>query len=252
MATKNRRVAAYLPKAIDEKLEAFKSERGGLSDSQALIDILSKFFEVPREMGLLPGQQEAIFQRLQNLEASHQSDLEGFRVFFTTEIDELKERITGLEQSVARETTHNTSQEQSEPSSELPGESESVEQPKEPESQSDQAEEVEPKVDTEKTVSKTPVTQKASPSTVPKNLDGGLTGAALARHLNVTQPAVSKARNKYSDEKFAEWTKEKDPNKKAWMWGGDDIKKYFLVDEPPASLQGKLPWQSSDPAVDRE
>lgn len=49
MPTENRRVAAYLPPQIDERLETFKSERGLKGDSPALIEILSEFFGVSRE-----------------------------------------------------------------------------------------------------------------------------------------------------------------------------------------------------------
>ena len=51
MATQNRRIAAYLPPEIDQKLKAFKIDAGlatkrnpHKNDSQALIAILSQFF----------------------------------------------------------------------------------------------------------------------------------------------------------------------------------------------------------------
>jgi hypothetical protein len=50
MPTENRRIATYLPRHIDERLEAFKSERSIKGDSQALITILSEFFQVSREV----------------------------------------------------------------------------------------------------------------------------------------------------------------------------------------------------------
>ena len=61
MATENRRVAAYLPKEIDEKLKAFKVDRGlatsdklidkpSEADSQVLIIILSEFFGVTHQV----------------------------------------------------------------------------------------------------------------------------------------------------------------------------------------------------------
>lgn len=43
MPTENRRIATYLPKQVDERLEAFKAERSIKGDSQALIVILSEF-----------------------------------------------------------------------------------------------------------------------------------------------------------------------------------------------------------------
>lgn len=46
MPTKNKRIATYLPPAINEKLQNFKSERGIDGDSQALIVALSEFLGV--------------------------------------------------------------------------------------------------------------------------------------------------------------------------------------------------------------
>ncbi len=56
MATQNRRIAAYLPPEIDQKLKAFKIDAGlatkrnpNKNDSQALIAILSQFFGLNQE-----------------------------------------------------------------------------------------------------------------------------------------------------------------------------------------------------------
>jgi hypothetical protein len=50
MPTANRRVAAYLPKEIDDRFSAFKSDRGIEGDSQALITILSEFLGVSQKV----------------------------------------------------------------------------------------------------------------------------------------------------------------------------------------------------------
>ena len=50
MPTENRRVATYLPKHIDDRLESFKVERGLKGDSPALIAILEEYFGVSREV----------------------------------------------------------------------------------------------------------------------------------------------------------------------------------------------------------
>lgn len=52
MPTENRRVATYLPAKVDERLEAFKNERGIKSDSQALVVILSEFLGLSQELSL--------------------------------------------------------------------------------------------------------------------------------------------------------------------------------------------------------
>jgi hypothetical protein len=43
MPTENRRIATYLPKEVDERFKAFKSERGIKGDSHALLTVLSEF-----------------------------------------------------------------------------------------------------------------------------------------------------------------------------------------------------------------
>jgi len=53
MPTANRRVATYLPKYIDDRLESFKVERGLKGDSPALIAILEEFFGVSQEVARL-------------------------------------------------------------------------------------------------------------------------------------------------------------------------------------------------------
>ncbi len=48
MPTQNRRVAAYLPEELSDRLEVFKAERGLKADSSALIAILSEYFRLDR------------------------------------------------------------------------------------------------------------------------------------------------------------------------------------------------------------
>lgn len=53
MPSKKERVAAYLPSFIDKRFKSFKAERGINGDSQALIAILSEFFEVSQDVAHL-------------------------------------------------------------------------------------------------------------------------------------------------------------------------------------------------------
>ena len=50
MPTENRRIATYFPKDIDDRFSAFKLKRGIRGDSQALLTIVSEFFEVTQEV----------------------------------------------------------------------------------------------------------------------------------------------------------------------------------------------------------
>lgn len=84
MPTENRRVAAYLPKHIDDRLESFKVERGLKGDSPALIAILEEFFGVSQEVAHsskfeiadLLAQVESLAARVTHLENELLSELE--------------------------------------------------------------------------------------------------------------------------------------------------------------------------------
>lgn len=69
MPTENRRVATYLPKHIDDRLEVFKIERGLKGDSPALIAILSEFLGVSQEVAHLSSSESTVLtQRIETVE----------------------------------------------------------------------------------------------------------------------------------------------------------------------------------------
>lgn len=82
MPTENRRVAAYLPKVIDERLEAFKVERGLKGDSPALVAILEEYFGLSQEVA--------------HLSSSEHDDL-------SRRVDDLKTEISQLESKLFSE-----------------------------------------------------------------------------------------------------------------------------------------------------
>jgi hypothetical protein len=78
MATKNRRVAAYLPPEVDEAFIAFKIQRGLASaespnqnDSQALIQLLSEFLAVSPQSGYSVSHAEGLvtIEQMESLKA---------------------------------------------------------------------------------------------------------------------------------------------------------------------------------------
>lgn len=74
MPTQNRRVATYLPPHIDEPFKAFKSQRDIRGDSEALIVVLSEYFQVSQEVAYpsssnLLQRIEAIEERLGSLKS---------------------------------------------------------------------------------------------------------------------------------------------------------------------------------------
>ncbi len=86
MPTENRRVAAYLPKSIDDRLEAFKAERGLKGDSPALIVILSEFLGVSQEVAYQGSSSTQLDERIELLK----SEL----------LDELKSRLLGFQAAI--------------------------------------------------------------------------------------------------------------------------------------------------------
>lgn len=80
MPTQNRRVATYLPPHIDDPFKDFKSKRDIKGDSEALIAILSEYFQVSQEIAYSSSSNllqriEAIEERLSSLKSELISEL---------------------------------------------------------------------------------------------------------------------------------------------------------------------------------
>lgn len=84
MPTNNRRVATYIPKEIDSKFQAFKEEKQ-VGDSQALILILSSYFEVSQKTAYLS--ESPLFKQVQILESKFDS--------MSSLLSELKNELSG-------------------------------------------------------------------------------------------------------------------------------------------------------------
>lgn len=96
MPTKNRRVAAYLPPHIDERLESFKVEQGIEGDSQALLHILGEYFGVSYQVAHKVD--ESISQRIEVLEGV----IDSLRSESRSELlSELQQQVGHLMQLVA-------------------------------------------------------------------------------------------------------------------------------------------------------
>jgi hypothetical protein len=67
MATKNQRIAAYVPENVYQKYQSFKIEKG-LGDSQALIQILSEYFGVDHQVS--HSESLHVLERITQLEVS--------------------------------------------------------------------------------------------------------------------------------------------------------------------------------------
>ena len=100
MATQNRRIAAYLPPEIDQKLKAFKIDAGlatkrnpTKNDSQALIAILTQFFGLNHEAPYASAAE--LRQNLADLEAK----LDRLSAALTDKIAHLEDDLTDLKQA---------------------------------------------------------------------------------------------------------------------------------------------------------
>lgn len=209
MPTENRRVAAYLPKAIEERLEQFKTERGLKGDSPALIAILEEYFGVSRDVAHLSSSEiehlsqriEVIEQRLGQLKNDVFDELPGelnkLLFFWKTEVknellSELKSELPEPEADRPKQPLVPSDQEvaqESLPESKLPSESDEQVTSNESESSSE-------------------------PSSKP--LDGSVAwmGIELSRRLKMVASQVSALKD---PEKLALKSREKDPDGLAWQ-----------------------------------
>jgi hypothetical protein len=217
MPTENRRVAAYLPKIIDEQLEAFKVDRGLSGDSPALIAILEEFFGVSQKV-------------------AHLSSLEFEEL--STEIDDLKTQTSRLQGKLFSELKSSLLSElrselSGELSSELPVSELSICPPgqlsflePEHESPSESVGDI-PGESPDKPVSDTSSESEGEPSgrvvepeypgdELPsdseiKPLDGSVTwsGIELSRRLQIGPPQLAAWQHKSTTE-FAEWSRQRE------------------------------------------
>jgi hypothetical protein len=90
MPTENRRVAAYLPKELDDRFKSFIAERGLKGESPALIAILSEFLGVSQEVAHQSSSEfQALSLRVDGIDGSLR---ENSRL-----LGELLDRITKIE-----------------------------------------------------------------------------------------------------------------------------------------------------------
>lgn len=207
MPTENRRVAAYLPKSIDDRLETFKVERGLKGDSPALIAILEEYFGVSREVTHSSNSLFDIEAFRGSLLSELRSELLDLRLEIKNELlSELRSELPKADEeevdrpkqlSISVEHGHEEDEELE--IDELPGELKS-ELPTQP-SESDESK-----------ASELPDELESKP------LDGSVTwsGVELGKRLRISQSQLASQQHK-PKEQFAEWSQEKDPNRLRWQ-----------------------------------
>jgi uncharacterized protein YfkK (UPF0435 family) len=110
MPTQNRRVATYLPPHIDEPFKSFKSQRNIKGDSEALIAVLSEYFQVSQEVAYpsssnLLQKIEAIEKKLGSLKGELFSEL---KVSFDEKFDKLSCVIQEIQRTQSQDQTLST------------------------------------------------------------------------------------------------------------------------------------------------
>jgi hypothetical protein len=203
MPTENRRVAAYLPKNIDEQLDRFKQERGIKGDSSALITILEEFFGVSREMAY---------------SSSSQLNTE---VFKSDLLSELRSELLSLKSEIKSELL-------SELKSELP----SVDHPKQLSFPSNQ------EVDQPVLESELPINPLSNsleqPSELPSEPDSRLqplNEVELAERWRLKDSRIirnKRSNSRHNPQVFIDWSIEKDPENVAWSYR-KEMKLYYPI-----------------------
>jgi hypothetical protein len=220
MPTENRRVATYLPKRIDDQLEAFKVERGLKGDSPALIAILEMFFGVSQKVAHISSSEaESLSQRIEAVEQSLTqmkidilddlpSELSKLLFFWKAEVrdDLLSELKSELPDIIpVQQLEANTLEE-------VDGQLSFLDAPFAEDSESD-------------TPNKLLANQTEKLKIVaPKPL----AGVELSERLGVNKGVVSKVKTKKDPQHFAEWSKSKDPDGFAWEFE-PDTKLYYPI-----------------------
>lgn len=249
MPTENRRVAAYLPKHIDERLENFKIERDLKGDSPALIAILEEFFGVSREVAQPSSTPlthrvdtleskvndlvSVLTQRLQELGEAMESTQIEVEPSAQSREDSLSELRSELMQTISLSNAQLRSELLSELKSEpketsllnpSPGQltllpSEDVQQVK---GASDSSSEPESEL---KIISQTEKGSKPPSELNPMN------GRDLAGRFKVYKDTVNGTRLKLTAEQFGLWSEEKDPDNISWQYNLED-KLYYPILSP--------------------
>lgn len=210
MSTQNRRVATYLPPYIDDRLKSFKLERNIKGDSEALIAVLSEYFQVSQEVAYpsslnLLHRIEAIEQRLGGLK------------------DELLSKLKGELQYVDNQKPVEA---KSEPEdkllSKVPGQLELIAE--------------EEKLQTQNLNANSNGELNSKP----------LLAFALAQRFGLRPNAVAEAKRRYKNkpEKFVEWLQVHDPDGFAWRYN-EETKDYHLLTVSSTDSESKSKILSS-------
>jgi hypothetical protein len=216
MATKNRRIATYLPSEIDDWFKAFKSERSIEGDSQALLQILSEYSGVSQNAAY--SNSPEILVRVENIEKN-------LSVFRNELFDEVKEFVLSI---LSQPTTNSDSVEL------VVGLHESVisntdELPSSSKSESLNLEMVESLPD-------------SGPWQEFQDSEISLLAVDLAKRLGSGQSTIAN-RKKDSPDAFAKWTLARDPDGLSWKFNIESGM-FSPIGDVPADIKVNLTKKS--------
>jgi hypothetical protein len=256
MPTENRRVATYLPKELDDRLKAFITERNLKGDSPALITILSEFFDVSYSVahqvdysGFVKAEQfDDLVSKVSELSKSFEKSKEsGATNLLLGKLQRLESRIESLENVTSPSQMDLLKFADSSLPSNLPGELPRVEQSSSPfkllrelvNKTEDKLQIVGDSNSQSNSLGELKQVQDISSTLEP------LTGTELALRFGVHEKLPTNKRNLLKSEQgFAEWTREQDPEGIGWRYDSEakGRKKYFpLLDGETSSQVSPLP-----------
>lgn len=241
MGTKNRRVAAYLPQELDDRLKAFIVEQNLKGESAALIAILSEFFGITHSVA--HSVDYSAFVRLEQFQelsekVSGLSDKTGFSELDSKLLSELNQKIERIESQIVLLETELANKQalESTPFAEpaktdsSPGQMALLDLSDSSLSDSKDGSPEPLAVDTSSVESSSSISTTDSsslssklPSELPDEPMDSLkpmTGYSLSDRFGLSKQAVANSKSIWKDapEKFIEWTKKKDPEGVAWQY----------------------------------
>lgn len=214
MPTENRRVATYLPSRIDTALEAFKRDRGLKGDSQALILILSEYFQVNSEVAYHSSSQldqriavvEGRLHQLANLMTDRlQAIIDSVQSAQVPESDNDQDALTNeLLSELERKLINPLAERMDALEARLDGKQKCEPPTKEVSSQ----------------LKLIPQDESSSSHRLGSELLKPLRGVELSERFGCYKNTVDKSRRKLenSPEKFLEWSRSKDPDQVSWQY----------------------------------
>ena len=238
MPTQNRRVATYLPPEIDDRLKAFIAERKLKGESQALITILSEFFDVSYTVarqvdysGFVSQEQfKDLLDKVSELSTAVENRSPG------AVLNKLREKIDLLEK---RLNEREVDKPQSEAKVEtVPGQMSLLEATKSELSEKAESE-LSKNIGSELlSDSKSELKPDQPSSSISESLGEPqpLTGRALAARFGLYKDSVAGSKRSRTEEQFLQWSREIDPSGIAWRYDSGDKLYHPLVESASSQI----------------